>query len=302
MGFLKVIKNSVIALLIMFGSFLRWWVQKAPGIFYSFWLHVFLFVFLLGAPLSCQKDIPAPNVISVELLPVKDKSNVKPKPEKAKQEEQPKPKDKPKEEEKKPEEKKPEPKPEPEPEPKIAPKPKEKPKPEPVPAPKPKDKPKEKPKPKEIPKPKEEEVDFNTVLKSVEKIKEKKKGEEKDAADDKKSQPQSQFDPNEPLSMSEIDAIIKQISQCWSIPAGARDAMDIVVKLNLSLRVDGTITKVDIVDKARYSNSGDPFYKAAADAAMRAVYQCSPLKGLPANKYNNWKEIELNFDPREMLY
>ncbi|MBI1326689.1 MAG: hypothetical protein GC136_03500 [Alphaproteobacteria bacterium] len=264
---------------------MQWCAKKAPGFYYSFWLHITLFVLLVGIPVSCPKKMPQQTVITVELLPVKDKTNIKPKP-------QP------------PEEPKPSPTPEPpkEAENKAAPEPKPKKKPEP---PKPKipkkATPQEKPKPKDAPKPKQEkekekdkkkdegeENSFDKVLKSVEALKAKAK------------QPITEYDENLALSISEIDAIRQQIARCWSIPAGARDAMDMQVPLYIKLLQDGTVVEVNILEKARYSS--DNFYRAAADAAVRAIKACSPLKGLPPEKYSNWKEIEMNFDPRDMLY
>ena len=38
---------------------------------------------------------------------------------------------------------------------------------------------------------------------------------------------------------------------------------------------------------------------AAADSAVRAVYQCQPYE-LPAEKYAVWRDMILNFDPRQM--
>ena len=36
-------------------------------------------------------------------------------------------------------------------------------------------------------------------------------------------------------------------------------------------------------------------------SAVRAVHKCSPLKNLPPEKYGSWREMEINFDPKEML-
>jgi hypothetical protein len=46
----------------------------------------------------------------------------------------------------------------------------------------------------------------------------------------------------------------------------------------------------------------DPFYRAAAESALRAVLnpQCSPLK-LPPDKYEQWKILELTFNPKDLL-
>jgi len=52
------------------------------------------------------------------------------------------------------------------------------------------------------------------------------------------------------------------------------------------------------VDKMRR----DPYFRAAAESALRAVQnpRCSPLR-LPPSKYRLWRNMTLEFDPREML-
>jgi hypothetical protein len=62
---------------------------------------------------------------------------------------------------------------------------------------------------------------------------------------------------------------------------------------------EGTATNVDIVDKSRYA--ADPFFRAAADSAVRAIRNpnCRPLK-LPPDKYEQWKSITLSFNPKDI--
>ena len=57
-------------------------------------------------------------------------------------------------------------------------------------------------------------------------------------------------------------------------------------------------TKVDLKDTGRYHN--DPTFRAAADSAMRAVSnpRCQPWP-LSPDKYNAWRTITFNFDPRD---
>jgi hypothetical protein len=77
-----------------------------------------------------------------------------------------------------------------------------------------------------------------------------------------------------------------------------------VVTLNIKIAQNGEVTKIDIAKNMLRYNS-DPFYKAMVESAIRAVSRSSPLKGLPPEKYmvkNGWQEIELNFDPSEMMY
>ena len=45
---------------------------------------------------------------------------------------------------------------------------------------------------------------------------------------------------------------------------------------------------------------GQKFYKVLAESALRAVRLCQPLK-VPPTGYEKWKDIQLNFNPTEML-
>ena len=105
-----------------------------------------------------------------------------------------------------------------------------------------------------------------------------------------------------PMTMSEIDAIRYQIQQCWSIPAGARDAENLVVRIKVFLNSDGSLSKPpEIVGGGSGGGASDPFFRTAAESARRAVLKCSPLKNLPPDKYAQWREITLTFNPRDML-
>ena len=97
------------------------------------------------------------------------------------------------------------------------------------------------------------------------------------------------------MSVDEIDALRARIADCWTPPPGGLGADQIVVKLRLKLNEDGTLVGYPIV-----ANSGSsPFFQAAADSAVRAVYQCQPYE-LPKAKYALWRDMILNFDPGDM--
>jgi hypothetical protein len=49
------------------------------------------------------------------------------------------------------------------------------------------------------------------------------------------------------------------------------------------------------------SRPGEEFFRAAAESAYRAVKKCTPLRQLPVTKYERWRDIELTFNPKEML-
>jgi outer membrane biosynthesis protein TonB len=97
------------------------------------------------------------------------------------------------------------------------------------------------------------------------------------------------------MSVNEIDALRSRIAQCWSPPPGGLGAEEIVVKLRLKLNEDGTLVGYPTVA----NNGSSPFFQAAADSAVRAVYQCQPYS-LPSDKYALWRDMILNFDPSEM--
>jgi len=262
--------------------------DTSRGISYSAILHGGLLLLLIfGLPDFLHRRMEAePMAISVDILPISEMSNVKPQ-EKT-----------PEKEIKKPEEKK-------ETEKKATPvAAKEESRPEAVPLPvSAKDvvKPEKKP---EKTKPKKKEESLESILKSV---KETAKAEESKKPSDSKAEPNTHqavsqnYNPDVPLSMSEKDAIRNQFQKCWDVPAGARDAYNLVVTLHIEVNEDGSVTKVELVhDESRYNS--DTFFRAAADSAIRAVNRCSPLKSLPADKYGGWRSMELTFDPKEMLY
>jgi len=105
---------------------------------------------------------------------------------------------------------------------------------------------------------------------------------------------------NTGLTLSEEDALKAQIFGCWSIPLGLPYNEDLLVRIKLKLEPDGSIAKTEIIDHARMNKPGQSFYKVLAESALRAVKLCQPLR-VPSTGYERWKELQLNFDAREML-
>ena len=114
------------------------------------------------------------------------------------------------------------------------------------------------------------------------------------------SQDQERNVENTGLTLSEEDALKAQIFGCWSIPLGLPYNENLLVRIKLKLKPDGTISKTEILDHARMNKPGQGFYKVLAESALRAVKLCQPLR-VPSTGYERWKELQLNFDAREML-
>jgi len=273
-------------------------------------LAVLLAVFGLPHLLTPPKEISEP--IAVEIETIAEKTNPPPRQvEEPKPQEEPQP---PKEETPPPPPPKPEPKP-----PEPAPPPPKPPEPEPVPEPIPVPKPKPEPPKPEPPKPPPPDLlkdikpppkkppppdDFDNLLKSVDKMRQAEKQQTP-----KPSAPTpAQKTVNSPLTdlasqptASEKDYIAAQIWPKWNVDLGAKGADTLQIAVRISITPDGKVTEARmVVDQSRYASDG--FYRAAADAAVRAVLTASPLKVPPSRPdiFRNNPQITINFDPRSM--
>lgn len=196
-----------------------------------------------------------------------------------------------------------EPKPE-EQAPEKAAKPKDEPKPEEkkevVKAEKPKPvKPEPPKKPKPAPEAKKRDFNADRIAALLNKIPDQTQATPKvaDAPAEAKKQAHGQSTGTEmTMSVNEIDALRAKIAQCWSPPPGGLGAEHIVVRLRMQLNQDGSLVGYPSVE----NSGGSGFFQAAADSAVRAVYQCQPYSSLPADKYSVWRDLILNFDPSQM--
>jgi len=145
---------------------------------------------------------------------------------------------------------------------------------------------------------KDELFDPNNIAALIDKSKEETA--ETTKKNDKVTQDQKRNVENAGLSLSEEDALKAQIFGCWSIPLGLPYNENLLVRIKLKLERDGTVAKSEIIDHARMNKPGQGFYKVLAESALRAVKLCQPLR-VPTTGYERWKELQLNFDAREML-
>ncbi len=98
------------------------------------------------------------------------------------------------------------------------------------------------------------------------------------------------------LTANELDAFVQRMSECWDLPGGLGG--DVVqVKLRIELRATGDLARPPQI--VNFGNS--PFFQAAADSAVRAVQKCAPYSFMPADKYDQWRDMTLNFNPSQML-
>ena len=103
------------------------------------------------------------------------------------------------------------------------------------------------------------------------------------------------------LTITEEQALQAQIFTCWSIPLGLPYAPeDMLVRIKLSLKPDGSIDDMEMLDHVKMNTPGKERFRTLADSVRRAVQICNPLR-VPASGYERWKNIIFNFDASEML-
>ncbi|WP_422371391.1 hypothetical protein [Hoeflea sp.] len=99
------------------------------------------------------------------------------------------------------------------------------------------------------------------------------------------------------LSLSEMDALRGQIQRNWNIIPGMADGGDVRVTVTMRLDQAGNIIGQPDVSA---SGGSDSVRRTLAGSARRAVLKSQPFQ-LPAEKYDSWAEVIVNFDPSQMF-
>lgn len=98
-----------------------------------------------------------------------------------------------------------------------------------------------------------------------------------------------------------VAAIRRKVEECWSMPAGAKRAEDLLVRLKIYLTIEGELARpVEFMDLDRMHEPGQEYFRTAVESAARALRRCAPYE-LPKDKFNLWRVIEFSFDPRDMV-
>jgi outer membrane biosynthesis protein TonB len=103
-------------------------------------------------------------------------------------------------------------------------------------------------------------------------------------------------EPNAQLSQDEIDALRERIRECWSPPAGVDSNTDISVSLRVLFKPDGSLAQMPVV----VAGTPSPLGPALAQSGIRALLLCQPFTMLKPQHYAQWKDITVDFDPRDL--
>ena len=102
------------------------------------------------------------------------------------------------------------------------------------------------------------------------------------------------------LSATEADLVANAMQKCWRMPAAAKDAENLLVRLNVKLVIGGFVESVNLIDQSasRRLSPGNEYWDVAERSAIAAVNKCAPYDFLPEERYGIWRELILNLRPQ----
>ena len=85
------------------------------------------------------------------------------------------------------------------------------------------------------------------------------------------------------------------LKTCSILPAFVAPTDNVTIRLRASFLPDGTLASAPLLIEASASAKGPLLMQAA----IEALAACQPYTVLPADKYNEWKVLDLGFTPRD---
>lgn len=107
-------------------------------------------------------------------------------------------------------------------------------------------------------------------------------------------------DSGPPLTGGEKDGLIVAVKQCWNVGALSTDALRTVVTVGVSMSQDGKPDSGSI-HMIGYEGGDEASAQQAYEAGRRAILRCAgDGYDLPPEKYDQWRDIEIVFNPEKM--
>ncbi|WP_424941860.1 energy transducer TonB [Aliiroseovarius crassostreae] len=101
-----------------------------------------------------------------------------------------------------------------------------------------------------------------------------------------------------PMTRGEKEGLRLAVQQCWSLGTASSDAMRTTVVVMVDMARDGKPTGTRMVD---WQGPSQGAADIAYQAARRAILICGRTGyDLPQEKYSQWREIEMTFNPDKM--
>ena len=96
-----------------------------------------------------------------------------------------------------------------------------------------------------------------------------------------------------PLTKNEEDLLVEQIKKCWK----PKTKYSASIVLNIKMNNDGTVQHDSIKLVSSFEEKDKLLVNELFDEAKKALINCeNGGYNLPLEKYEHWKEIEMNFN------
>ena len=74
---------------------------------------------------------------------------------------------------------------------------------------------------------------------------------------------------------------------------------DLVIKMIVYLDINGKVINLIVHKQTKNDVKNNYTFQPYLESAIRAIKKASPFEGLRKDRYNNWKELIINFKPIE---
>jgi hypothetical protein len=98
------------------------------------------------------------------------------------------------------------------------------------------------------------------------------------------------------IERGSVDAFRAHLKTCAALPAGIAPSEKISLVVHVSLNADGTLAGPPTLMEASASPKGPILLQSL----LRGLRNCQPYNMLPADKYREWKSLDIRFTPDDM--
>ena len=98
-----------------------------------------------------------------------------------------------------------------------------------------------------------------------------------------------------------MDAFRLAVQSCWSVGSISTDAQQTIVTVSFELGRDGRLVGNPVLVESQ-GGASEAAVTSAFEAARRAILRCqSSGFPLPPEKYEQWRLVEMTFNPEQMV-
>lgn len=97
------------------------------------------------------------------------------------------------------------------------------------------------------------------------------------------------------ISIKDAAALRVHLKTCSNLPSSVAPSDQVRVVLRVAFRQDGHLAKEPLLIEASASKKGPALMRSA----MEALEKCQPYAMLPADRYDEWRMLDLSFEPKD---